>query len=230
MDIIVYILIYLAGGFSGYFASYFKQKGINKALKEDNRELENQKKEIENYWAVEIEELKKSHNLDIEKRKYQYEDRRKVYSKFCSELDAYQSQGQTVLKEKSAPMIKKFFAAIESSKNEEEVKFSFSEYFEDMLLLCNDISASFVEIKNQTNHLRLVTSAETDALLDALIENMKSITDSSNEFIKYLATPDGMLDKEGQASLTSSLVVLGDENTAIRSALIKQMKAELNSI
>ena len=127
-------------------------------------------------------------------------------------------------------MIKKFFAVIENSKNEEEVKFSFSEYFEDMLLLCNDISASFVEIKNQTNHLRLVTSAETDALLDSLIENMKSITDASNEFIKYLATPDGMLDKEGQASLTNSLVVLGDENTAIRSALIKQMKAELNTI
>ena len=69
MDITVYILIFIAGGFSGYLASYFKQKGINRALKEDNKELENQKREIENYWAVQIEELKKSHNLDIEKKK-----------------------------------------------------------------------------------------------------------------------------------------------------------------
>ena len=44
MDITVYILIFIAGGFSGYLASYFKQKGINRALKEDNKELENQKK------------------------------------------------------------------------------------------------------------------------------------------------------------------------------------------
>lgn len=230
MEIVINALIFFAGSFSGFFASYLKQKAINRALREDNRELENQKKEVENFWSIKIEELKNTHRLDFEKRRHQYEDRRRLYSKFCADLDRYQSLGQEVLKEKSVPMIKKFLVALENSKEQHEIDKCFSAYFESTVSLCNDITVSFSEIKHQTNGLRLVTSEETEMILEALIKNMEGISEKSINFLKYLATPAGIVDEKGRSDMEGSLVLLDKENALIRERLIKQMRNELNTI
>lgn len=228
--LILNAVVFLAGGFAGYFTSYLKQKGQNRALKEDIVTLENQKKEIENNWNIKLEETKKSHNLEIEHRKYQYEEKRRLYSEFCAELDRYQSKGQDVLKEKALPMISKFLTALEQANEKRQVSDGFSQYFNDMLLLCNELSASFVEMKNQTNKLRLVTSDETENLLDLLTSNLQKLTDSGNEMLRYLATQEGMTDQAGQKMLGENLITLGEENQIIRKNLIKQMKDELSRI
>jgi hypothetical protein len=228
IEIIIWISIGVIGG---YFSAYLKKKAQNRALLEDVKKLEKEKRAVEKGFILEIEQVKKEHNLDIEHRKYQYEDKRKVYSDFCNELDKYQSQGQVFFKERMMPMMTRLFSSIENADGSDEIiEFSFSKYFSEMLLLCNDLHLAFVEVKNQTNKLRLTTSDEVETLLNELLTNLEKTTNLSSELMKYLATSTGMQDKENQATLTGLLTSLGEQNITIRADLIKQMKAELQSI
>ncbi|WP_122055217.1 hypothetical protein [Vibrio sp. Evd11] len=224
------IVIFLAGCLSGYFIAYSKKKGENKALLEDIRQLEQEKRSVETDFVLKIEEVKKQHNLEFERRKYQYEEKSRVYSDFCSELDRYQSKGQVILKEQAMPMISRFLKSLEASNDSENLaRISFSEYFSDVLLLCNELSLAFIEMKNQTNKLRLVTSEDTDLLLTQLTDNLQKLNDVSIEMMKFIATPEGMIDPNKQQQYTKCLVALGDDNQVIRNDLIQQMKAELTS-
>ncbi|EHR0803232.1 hypothetical protein KS868_004561 [Vibrio parahaemolyticus] len=224
------VVVFLVGCLSGYFIAYSKKKGENRALLEDIRKLEQEKRSVETDFVLKIEEVKKQHNLEFERRKYQYEEKSRVYSDFCSELDRYQSKGQIILKEQAMPMISRFLQSLEASNGSENLaRTSFSEYFSDVLLLCNELSLAFIEMKNQTNKLRLVTSEDTDILLTQLTDNLQKLNDVSIEMMKFIATPEGMLDPDKQQKYTECLVALGDENQVIRSSLIQQMKTELAS-
>lgn len=129
------------------------------------------------------------------------------------------------------PMMTRLFSSIENGDGSAEtLEVSFAAYFSEMLLLCNDLNLAFVEVKNQTNKLRLITSDEAENLLNELLVNLEQTKNLSNEFMQYLATPAGMQDKENQANLTTVLTELGQQNEVIRTSLIKQMKTELQSI
>ena len=224
------MVVFLGGCLSGFFIAYSKKKGENRALLEDIRKLEQEKRSVETDFIIKIEEVKKQHNLEFERRKYQYEEKSRVYSDFCSELDRYQSKGQIILKEQAVPMISQFLQSLEASNGSENLaRTSFSEYFSNVLLLCNELSLAFIEMKNQTNKLRLVTSEDTDILLTNLTDNLQKLNDISIDMMKFIATPEGMLDPNKQQQYTEYLIALGDENQVIRSNLIQQMKIELAS-
>lgn len=224
------VVVFLVGCLSGYLIAYSKKKAENKAILEDIRKLEQEKRSVEADFIIKIEEIKKQHNLEFERRKYQYEEKSRVYSDFCSELDRYQSKGQVILKERAMPMISRFLQSLEASNGSENLaRTSFSEYFSEVLLLCNELSFAFVEMKNQTNKLRLVTSEDTDTLLTQLTDNLQKSNDISIEMMKFLATPEGMLDQSKQQQYTETFISLGNENQVIRSDLIKKMKTELAS-
>lgn len=226
-----FIIGIILGGTGGFLAAYLKKKAQNLALFEDVKRLEEEKRAVEKKFVLEIEQVKKEHNLDIEHRKYQYEDKRRVYSDFCSELDKYQSQGQVLLKEKMIPMMSRLLSSIEEiDGSEESFQLSFSTYFSEILLLCNDINLAFFELKNETNKLRLVTSDEAEEMLKELLVNLERSKDLATDFMQYLATPAGMLDKERQEQLIQQLIVLGQQNELIRLNFIKQMKIELKNI
>ncbi|WP_426358233.1 hypothetical protein ACPUVO_17630 [Pseudocolwellia sp. HL-MZ19] len=228
IEIIIGIFV---GAIGGFLVTYLKKKAQNLALLEDISRLEEEKRAVEKKFVIEIEQVKKEHNLDIEHRKYQYEDKRKVYSDFCNDLDKYQSQGQVILKERMMPMMKRLFASIENGNgSEESLEISYADYFSDMILLCNDLNLAFVEVKNQTNKLRLITSDEAETLLNELLKNLEQSKDLSNNLMQFLATPKGMQDKEQQETSTEILITLGQENETIRANLIKQMKTELQRI
>lgn len=228
IEILIGIIL---GAIAGYVAAYLKKKAQNRALLEDVRRLEEEKRSVEKKFVVEVEQVKKEHSLEIEHRKYQYEDKRKVYSDFCNDLDKYQSQGQVIFKERMMPMMTRLLESIEDSDGStKSVEVSFSDYFSEMLLLCNDLNLAFVEVKNQTNKLRLSTSDEAESLLNDLLINLEQTKNLSTDFMQYLATPNGMNDKDKQTELTNILTVLGLQNEIIRTSLIKQMKNELQNI
>ncbi|WP_141108892.1 hypothetical protein [Aeromonas veronii] len=78
--------------------------------------------------------------------------------------------------------------------------------------------------------MRLITSAESDILLDELLLNLKASTDISNSLILLLATPEGMQNENKKNEHITALLNLDVENKALRHTLIRQMKVELESI
>ena len=66
--------------------------------------------------------------------------------------------------------------------------------------------------------------------MNDLLINLEQTKDLSTDFMQYLATPNGMNDKDKQTELTNILTELGLQNEIIRTSLIKQMKNELQNI
>lgn len=230
-DLILNFSLLVIGVLSGFFSAYFKKKVENRALLEDVRRLEEEKRDVEKRFVLEIELVKKDHQLDIERRKYQYEEKMRVYNTFCCELDQYQSKGQVILKEKAMPVINNFLRSFElASGSKENIDHSFSNYFTDMIMLCNELNLAYVDLKNKSNKLRLITSTESEYLLDQLLVNLKVSTDLSNQMFQFLATPEGMTNEEKKQTYIVQLLDLDIENQNLRSALILQMKIELGCI
>ena len=69
MNFISLLLSFLFGILTMYLTAYTKEKGKVKALREDVAKIEDEKQKVISKYQKEIEDLKKFHSLDIEKRK-----------------------------------------------------------------------------------------------------------------------------------------------------------------
>ncbi|EGQ7962059.1 hypothetical protein HRO21_003740, partial [Vibrio parahaemolyticus] len=92
IDIFTHGIAFFIGIITVYFTAYTKAKGANRALKEDVQSLEKTKQEIISKHAEELESVKKEYQLEIEKRKFKYEDKRAQFSKFFKLIDEFNSK------------------------------------------------------------------------------------------------------------------------------------------
>ncbi|AXY01229.1 hypothetical protein D1115_08540 [Vibrio alfacsensis] len=67
-ELIIGFIAFCGGCITVYLTAYSKEKGKNKALKEDLIETENEKKRIQAKFDTELESIKKQHALDIKTR------------------------------------------------------------------------------------------------------------------------------------------------------------------
>lgn len=74
----------------------------------------------------------------------------------------------------------------------------FKDYFNDMMLLCNEINLAYSELKNKSNKLRLIVSEEVESIIKELLENLNQNKDISNKLLQHVSTLDGMIDVQTQ--------------------------------
>ncbi|WP_299010978.1 hypothetical protein [uncultured Shewanella sp.] len=229
MDVIINIVCLIIGGLSVYFTAYLKVKGKNKGLIEDINKLEDEKQKVIAKYRAETEEIKKQHSLDIEKRKYQYEDKRLQFSKYFSLLDEFHSKCNAIFLEKFQPIMAEFLAGYleddESIKNKAIVK-----YNEDVQALVFELNEEHLKIKSEQNSIRLISSPEVDTLLDNLEVAVKNATNSSTEMLKVMATQEFWADQTIITPYQETLTVHGQEVQKSHNVLKEQMKVELNEI
>ncbi len=105
VEISTTIASFVSGILAIYLTAYSKAKGKNRALKEDISRLEDEKQKIIAKYRAETEELKKQHSLEIEKRKYQYEDKRTQFTKYFSMLDQFHGKSHKIFTERFSPIL-----------------------------------------------------------------------------------------------------------------------------
>lgn len=229
IDVIVNIIAFGAGALSIYLTAYLKVKGKNKALIEDNHKLEEEKQKVIAKYRAETEEIKKQHSLDIEKRKYQYEDRRAQFSKYFSLLDEFHGKCNSIFLEKFQSIMTEFLSGYleegESVKNQAIVK-----YNEDVQALVFELNEEHLKVKSEQNSIRLIASSEVDDLLDKLEVAVKNATDCSTEMLRVMSTAEFWADQSIIAPYQEKLVIYGHEVKNSNNALKEQIKLELNEI
>ena len=229
MDVIVNVICFCTGGLSIYLTAYLKIKGKNKALIEDNHKLEEEKQKVIAKYRAETEEIKKQHSLDIEKRKFQYEDKRAQFSKYFTLLDEFHSKCNSVFLEKFQPIMTEFLSGYleedESIKKQAIVK-----YNEDIQALVFELNEDYLKMKSEQNSIRLIASSKVDDLLDKLEVAVKNATDSSTEMLNVMSTPEFRANQSIIAPYQEKLAVYGQEVQSSHTALKEQMKLELNEI
>lgn len=229
MDIIINILYFIAGALLIYLTAYLKVKGKNKGLIEDINKLEDEKQKVIAKYRAETEEIKKQHSLDIEKRKYQYEDKREQFSKYFSLLDEFHGKCNAIYLEKFQPIMIEFFSGYleddESLKNNAIAKYS-----GDVQALVFELNEEYLKIKSEQNSIRLIASPEVDILLNELEIAVKNATDSSTEILKIMSTKEFWADKTIITPYHETLTLHGQEVKKSHNVLKEQMKVELNEI
>lgn len=229
MDLAVNIICFGTGALSLYFTAYLKVKGKNKALLEDNQKLEEEKQKVIAKYRAETEEIKKQHALDIERRKFQYEDKRAQFSKYFSLLDEFHNECNSVFIERFQPIMTEFLSGYlvedESVKRQATVK-----YNEDVQALVFELNEKHLKVKTEQNSIRLIASPKVDTLLDELEVAVKNATDSSTEMLSVMSTAEFWADQSIITPYQEKLTAYGQAVQCSHYALKEQMKLELHEI
>jgi hypothetical protein len=229
MEYTIALLTFLGGLGAGYFAAYAKAKGKNRALKEDIESLEDQKQQVQIKYSKEIEELKKNNTLNIELRKHKYQEKKDQFSKFFMLLDEFHNKSNEIFMERFGPIFSNFMENYliddESTQNEAMAQFN-----QKMMSLFNELNQEYLKLSTETNSIRLITSSVLDDLLDKLNTKVGDATNTAQNMLKMMASQEFWADQTILQPLQEKAESEGQEITAIRDNIRKQMKVELNQI
>lgn len=212
-----------------YITTYIKEKAKSNALKKKNQELVDRQANHQR----ELEELKKEHQLDVTRRKYQYESKREQYTAFFKHLDAYQAKGYLEAQEKFMPAIEEFnrnyqMAASKGNKNGETKAATVLSKKTQALML--EANKELTKLKGETNTIRMIASDAVLALLDELEKSYDVMFELSSGIMKDFAALVVAGDQDGLGKNQQKMEVLSQDTIKLKNALIKKMREEFNEI
>lgn len=229
MDENISILSVLVSAVVIYLIAYLKFKAKNRALIEDVVRLEDEKHKIIAKYRAETEELKKRHTLDIEKKKYQYEDKRVQFAKYFALLDEFNGKCNSVFAEKFQPIMVEFLSKhlVDDKEAQHQSRIQYNESVHKIFF---ELNAEHLKLQTETNSIRLISSPQIDLFLNALESNVKLATDQAMELLQFMTTDEFWVDQSASAPHQEKMAISGKNILDCRKNLRDQMKAELDEI
>jgi hypothetical protein len=213
------VLVFIVGLFVGYLVTYFKKKGENKALKEDIANITKEKEKV-------IADFR----LDHEKRKYKFERRYEVYSKYLSLLDKFDSENNPFKNNNKmdtlvSQLLNSVYNNTENEGKRMEAINSFSNAFN---ILIRESVAGLKEIANEVNEMKLVAPAEIVSLINKIQLNYDQVEKLS---ALVLENPVKLFSgNEDFSSVNKGINKLGSETKEMKRTLITLMNEDLDKI
>ena len=230
MEELLYSVAGIALGFlSLYLTAYAKAKGKNQALEEDVSRLEDEKQGVIAKYQAELQELKRQHALDLEKRKYLYEEKRQQFTKFFAMLDEFQRRSYALFGERFYPIMNQFLGSYTGTSSETD-QAAIAEFNSGVQDLFHELAEEQVRIANETNSIRLIASEEMDELLNRLDEAVRESTSDAGEMLKFMTTPEFWADQSLIAPYQEKAEESGVRVKQCRDNIMSRMKHELQEI
>lgn len=197
----------------GYLMSYFKEKAKNKALLEDNSKL-----------IAENEEIKQKYAVDLQKRKYKYEQKQKLYFEFMNKLDKFNAMSMSLIFDNLGSLMMKYYQA---KTKEETDKFTI-QFNEEARNIDTKMKKQLSELFSQINELKLTTSDESILLINELHDELMQVNN------KFLSIPDKILsylqNPNSNTNLKTYDLSIAKKIMDIKNQLIKNFKDELDNM
>lgn len=147
-------LIYMIFAFLGllilYIKTYTTEKAKMEVLKSENKKL-----------IEETERIKKDFQLEISKRRYQYESKKEQYILFFKLLDQFTNEANKSTQEKLLPILDEFNRNFlnSSSRNDKKGENNATSVMSKKIQrLTFEANESLIKIKQETNTIRLIAS------------------------------------------------------------------------
>lgn len=227
------LLIFISSLFIISIKSYFAERGKLKAQIAENRKLVEQTEAIKSRFNRELEELKKEHQLDITKRKYQYESKKEQYLKFFRLLDEFSNEQNLKTQETFLPILEEFnknYISAANSNNKKNETNAITVFQKKVQKLMFDANQELTRIKQETNTIRLIASnnilQKLDLLTLAYDKSMDASTKMMKDMLPLMLSNNQEKMKEQQDELEVAAMVIND----IRNDIINLMRSELNEI
>lgn len=213
LEIILSILSLIITFMIGYLMSYFKEKAKNKALLEDNSKL-----------IAENEEIKQKYAVDLQKRKYKYEQKQKLYFEFMNKLDKFNAMSMSLIFDNLGSLMMKYYQA----KTKEETNKFTIQFNEEARNIDTEMKKQLSELFSQINELKLTTSDESILLINELHDELMQVNNKflsiSDKILSYLKNPNSNTNLKTYDSFVAKKIM------DIKNQLIKNFKDELDNM
>lgn len=219
-------LIYMIFAFLGllilYIKTYTTEKAKMEVLKSENKKL-----------IEETERIKKDFQLEISKRRYQYESKKEQYILFFKLLDQFTNEANKSTQEKLLPILDEFNINFlnSSSRNDKKGENNATSVMSKKIQrLTFEANESLIKIKQETNTIRLIASDRIIQKLDLLElaydKNMEQAIKMMNDLPKQMMSNDQYGMKKSQREIEISALVIKE----IKDEIIELMRKELDEI
>ena len=219
-------LIYMIFAFRGllirYIKTYTTEKAKMEVLKSENKKL-----------IEETERIKKDFQLEISKRRYQYESKKEQYILFFKLLDQFTNEANKSTQEKLLPILDEFNRNFlnSSSRNDKKGENNATSVMSKKIQrLTFEANESLIKIKQETNTIRLIASDRIIQKLDLLElaydKNMEQAIKMMNDLPKQMMSNDQYGMKKSQREIEISALVIKE----IKDEIIELMRKELDEI
>jgi hypothetical protein len=215
------IILSIIGGFIlGYFTSYFNEKGKNKAIIEDTEQITEKR-----------EKVTSKHNLDITKRKIQYETKSNAYMKYFNLLDELSQNGNTEAQEEFLPALARFNSDyIPNADNVEKASKAAAEFSNSMQKLMFKSQEKYLKFKNETNALKIIAGDDVLKLMTEIDEISQLSFDVSTQMMKDLAESIVTKNFTKLDSQKNTLENLANQTNILKEKLTIEIRKELSEI
>lgn len=219
-------LIYMIFAFLGllilYIKTYTTEKAKMEVLKSENKKL-----------IEETERIKKDFQLEISKRRYQYESKKEQYILFFKLLDQFTNEANKSTQEKLLSILDEFNRNFlnSSSRNDKKGENNATSVMSKKIQrLTFEANESLIKIKQETNTIRLIASDRIIQKLDLLElaydKNMEQAIKMMNDLPKQMMSNDQYGMKKSQREIEISALVIKE----IKDEIIELMRKELDEI
>lgn len=219
-------LIYMIFAFLGllilYIKTYTTEKAKMEVLKSENKKL-----------IEETERIKKDFQLEISKRRYQYESKKEQYILFFKLLDQFTNEANKSTQEKLLPILDEFNRNFlnSSSRNDKKGENNATSVMSKKIQrLTFEANEGLIKIKQETNTIRLIASDRIIQKLDLLElaydKNMEQAIKMMNDLPKQMMSNDQYGMKKSQREIEISALVIKE----IKDEIIELMRKELDEI
>ncbi|HAS6263229.1 TPA: hypothetical protein RQJ64_004388 [Vibrio vulnificus] len=219
----------LTGSLSLYFTAYLKEKGKSRALLEELRNLEDQKQKIISKYQKEVEDVKKTHQLDIEKRKHRYESKKTQYYQFMEEVDEFNGCLARVLAGEFSQIMMEFYGFTHNvsglSKNELTVKFN--NLAQEAV---TNIKGQQIKLYSRLNAFKLSANDEIGSLLENMLHEIQKSENNLVRILTYIGSPEFQISR----NVPEEILRISDSNKSnlanVKQKLMTALKHDLDAI
>lgn len=181
----------------------------------------------------ETESIKKEHQLDISKRKYQYESKKEQYINFFKLLDNFTNEATLRNQSELIPILEEFnknYLSAATLRNKQKENIAVTVMSKKIQKLTFDSYSELTKLKQETNTVRLIASDEILDKLNLLELSYDKLMEQSNKMMSDL--PELMLtgNQEKIKIQQNELELKGKVTQKINEEIIKLMRKELNEI
>tara|TARA_R110001599_G_scaffold335402_7_gene552358 strand:+ start:12605 stop:13297 length:693 start_codon:yes stop_codon:yes gene_type:complete len=217
-----YLVLTIIGLIAFYAKTYTQERAKRKALIRTNKRL-----------IEETESIKKEHQLDISKRRYQYESKKEQYLKFYKLIDSFTSEANLKMREKLILILNTFYedflnASTNNDKNGENT--AITKMSSEMQKISLDSVAELMRLRQETNTIRVIASDELLKKLELLELSYDKIFDKSNVMMSAIPQLIAKNNQDKINELQKEIELSGIASKSINDDIIKIMRKELNEI
>ncbi len=183
--------------------------------------------------SEEIERLKQSLNLDLERRRKVFEMKSGQYEAYFNNLDAYQRKHQNDYYEIFVPIFNEFnkrYLTAEANDDKEGSTAATLWLSEEIQKITLNGFQELQALEQQTNSLKLTASNEVAELLEELRELYEEIFQMSSEQLGRLVEITINNDQEAVAKMQKAMGETGERIKAKSSELREEMRGDLLEI